>query len=233
MYGGVVPDATMAAIRLFASFWDGDGAVAVEGLGRRAATVPDYPEERLRAEAAVPDGVALIGRGPVLDRIWNQPAITVTGMDLPSVQNASNTLTPVLRARVSVRIAPGQTAADALAAVQAHLAAHTPFGAEVTIERVDLGEPFLVDTAAELFQLAKDSLAAGWGRETVEVGVGGSIPFIAELVEVFPRAQILVTGVEDADSRAHSPNESLHLGVLHRAILAEALFIASLNGPQE
>jgi len=72
-------------------------------------------------------------------------------------------------------------------------------------------------------------MAEGWGREPVEIGVGGSIPFIAELVDEFPDAQILVTGVEDPDSRAHSPNESLHLGVFKRALLSEALFLARLD----
>jgi acetylornithine deacetylase/succinyl-diaminopimelate desuccinylase-like protein len=59
----------------------------------------------------------------------------------------------------------------------------------------------------------------------VEIGIGGSIPFIADLTEVFPNAQILVTGVEDADSRAHSPNESVHLEGLKNAMVAEALFL--------
>jgi cysteinylglycine-S-conjugate dipeptidase len=68
-----------------------------------------------------------------------------------------------------------------------------------------------------------------WGVAPVDVGAGGSIPFIAHLVELFPQAQVLVTGVEDPDSRAHSPNESLHLGVFRRAVLAEALLLAKLN----
>ena len=72
-------------------------------------------------------------------------------------------------------------------------------------------------------------IAGAWGAEAVEMGVGGSIPFIADLVELFPAAQILVTGVEDPDSRAHSPNESLHLGVFQRAILTEAVLLARLN----
>ena len=54
-------------------------------------------------------------------------------------------------------------------------------------------------------------MAEAYGAEAVEMGAGGSIPFIADLVERFPGAQILITGVEDPDSRAHSPNESLHL----------------------
>jgi acetylornithine deacetylase/succinyl-diaminopimelate desuccinylase-like protein len=68
-----------------------------------------------------------------------------------------------------------------------------------------------------------------WGEEPVQAGVGGSIPFIAQLAEVFPDAQVLVTGVEDPHTRAHSPDESLHLGVLHRAILTEAMLLARLD----
>jgi len=62
----------------------------------------------------------------------------------------------------------------------------------------------------------------------VQAGIGGSIPFIADLVEAFPAAQILVTGVEDPDTRAHSPNESQHLGVLRRAILSEAVLLSRI-----
>ncbi len=230
MFGGAVPDATMAAIKLLSTLWEADGAVAVPGLVSREADTPEYPESQLRREAGLPDGVSPIGHGTILSRIWNQPSITVTGIDLPSVVNASNTLTPVIRAKVSVRIAPGQTSEDAFAAVRAHLEASAPFGAELAFDDVQTGDPFLVDTSAELFAVAKDAMAASWGRATVEQGIGGSIPFIAELVEVFPGAQILITGVEDPDSRAHSPNESLHLPTFRHAILAESLFLAALDG---
>jgi len=230
MFGGAAPDATTAAIKLFSTFWDAHGAVAVPGLASRDAATPAYPETKLREEAALLDGVSPIGRGEILARIWNQPAITVTGIDVPSVVNASNTLTPSIRAKVSVRIAPGQRAEDAFAAVRAHLEANAPWGAELAFDEISLGEPFLVDTSAELVGVAKDAMAESWGRAAVEQGIGGSIPFIAELVEVFPSAQILVTGVEDPDSRAHSPNESLHLPTLRRTILAEGLFLAALDG---
>jgi acetylornithine deacetylase/succinyl-diaminopimelate desuccinylase-like protein len=61
------------------------------------------------------------------------------------------------------------------------------------------------------------------------MGIGGSIPFIADLTEVYPEVQILVTGVEDPDSRAHSANESLHIEDFRRAVLAEALMLARLD----
>jgi len=229
MYGGAVPDAMLATIKLLSTLWDELGAVAVDGLERRNAPTPEFAESRLREEAALLPGVAPIGQGGVLDRIWNQPAITITGIDAPSVVNASNTLSPSVTVVVSARVAPGQSADAAYAALRAHLERHAPFGARLEFGEVLTGEAFLVDTSAELFHLAKRTMAEAWGREPVEMGVGGSIPFIAELVEVFPDAQILVTGVEDPDTRAHSPNESLHLGVFRRAILAEALFLAALS----
>ena len=228
MFGGAVPDAMLATVRLLDTLWDADGSVAVAGLRSADLTAPDYDEAQLRAETGLLDGVAPIGRGSILSRIWAQPSITITGIDAPSVANASNTLLPSTAVRLSARIAPGQDAREAYEALRAHLLANAPFGARLEIEDVDTGQPFLVDTSGWAVAEAKAAMAEAWGREPVDIGVGGSIPFIAELVEEFPAAQILVTGVEDPDSRAHSPNESLHLGVFRRAVLAEAAFLARL-----
>lgn len=165
----------------------------------------------------------------ILSRLWAQPSVTVTGIDAPSVINASNTLAASVTVKVSARIAPGQDAADAFAAIQKHLLAASPFGARLEISDVDLGNPFLVDTSGRSIADARDAMREAWGVEPVDTGIGGSIPFVSDLVESFPSAEILVTGVEDPDTRAHSPNESLHLGVFHRAILTEALLLAKLE----
>lgn len=229
MYGGGVPDAMIPLVKLLASLHDDAGSVAVQGMTSHDADVPEFFEDQLRQDAAVLDGVALIGRGPVLSRLWNQPTITVTGVDAPSVSNASNTLLPSAAVRISARVAPGQSAQDAFAALERHLREHVPFGAHVEIDDIDLGDPFLVDTSGWAAVEVKTAMKDAWGAEPVEAGIGGSIPFIADLVREFPDAQILVTGVEDPDTRAHSPNESLHLGVFRRAILTEALLLARLN----
>ncbi|WP_438855965.1 dipeptidase [Agromyces sp. M3QZ16-3] len=229
MFGGAVPDAMLAAVRLLGTLHDEDGAVAVAGLSSADLETPPYDEAQLRAETGLLDGVAPIGRGTILSRIWAQPSITITGIDAPTVANASNTLIPRVAVRISARIAPGQDAAEALEALRAHVRANAPFGAHVEIDDIDTGQPFLVDTSGWAVAEAKSAMAEAWGVEPVDIGVGGSIPFIAELVEEFPRAQILVTGVEDPDSRAHSPNESLHLGVFRRAVLTEAALLARLQ----
>jgi acetylornithine deacetylase/succinyl-diaminopimelate desuccinylase-like protein len=229
MFGGAVPDAMLATVTLLSTLWDADGAVAVPGLSERDAHTPDYSEETLRSEAGLPAGVSPIGRDSILSRIWNKPSITVTGIDFPSVTNASNTLTPELSVVISARIAPGQPAREAFEAIRSHLEANAPFGARLSFRDIDCGDPFLVDTSGWAVEQARTALQDGYGVEPVDIGVGGSIPFIADLVREFEGAQILVTGVEDPHARAHSPNESLHLETFRRALISEALLLESLD----
>lgn len=229
MFGGAVPDAMMATVRLLSTLWDEDGAVAVEGLSETDTPTPDYTEETLRDEAGLLPGTSPIGRGTVLSRIWNKPAITVIGIDATSVASASNTLLPEATVVISARVAPGQSGQDAYEALEAHLRAHVPFGAELTFSDVDLGDGFLVDTSGWAVSLARQAMADGYGADPVDLGVGGSIPFIADLVREFPAAQILVTGVEDPHARAHSPNESLHLDTFRHAVATEALLLTRMN----
>jgi acetylornithine deacetylase/succinyl-diaminopimelate desuccinylase-like protein len=228
-FGGAVPDAMLAAIELCATFWKKDGSVAVKGLHSHEADTPAYDEAQLRQETGLLEGVQPIGTGDLLSRTWYQPSITVTGIDAPSVKNASNTLVPSVRVRVSARVAPGQTWQDYFAALETHIAEHIPHGAHWQIEDLDSGQPFLVDTSGWAAEDALDAMHEAFGTAPVLMGSGGSIPFIADLVERYPGAQILITGVEDPDARAHSPNESLHLPTFQHAILAEALLLSRLN----
>ncbi|WP_150951448.1 dipeptidase [Microbacterium testaceum] len=229
MMGGAVPDAMLATVKLLATLWDDDGAVAVEGLAVRDAETPAYDESTLRAESGLLEGVTPIGRDSILSRIWNKPSITITGWDATPVEAASNTLSPQTSVVISARVAPGQDAKEAFAAVEAHLRAHAPFGAQLEFSDIDCGDSFLVDTSGWAVAEARAAFADGYGVDSVDVGIGGSIPFISDLVREFPAAQILVTGVEDPHARAHSPNESLHLETFRNALVSEALLLARLN----
>jgi acetylornithine deacetylase/succinyl-diaminopimelate desuccinylase-like protein len=230
MMGGAVPDAMLATVKLLATLWDDDGAVAVEGLAVRDAETPAYDEATLRAESGLLEGVSPIGRDSILSRIWNKPSVTITGWDATPVEAASNTLAPQTSVVISARVAPGQDAEEAFAAVEKHLRAHAPFGAQLEFTDVDCGDSFLVDTSGWAVEEARASFADGYGVDSVDVGIGGSIPFISDLVREFPAAQILVTGVEDPHARAHSPNESLHLDTFRNALVSEALLLTRLNG---
>lgn len=230
MWGGLVPDAIMALTRLLATLWTQDGSPAVDGLVSGPAADVDYPEDRLRAESGAAPGTSWIGTGSAVERLWARPAITVTGFDAPKVAGASNTLVPVARARVTVRLAPGDTSANAATRLREHLEKHVPWGARLTTTVVDAGEPTVLPAAGPAYAAARSALAEAWdGAAPVDMGTGGSIPFIAEFQEMFPAASILVTGVEDPDTRAHGPNEGLHLPEFERAVLAEALLLQRLG----
>jgi cysteinylglycine-S-conjugate dipeptidase len=229
MFGGAVPDALTALVRLLATLHDEAGDVAVEGLVRRDGATVDYPEERLRAEAGMLDGVTFMGTGRLTDRIWYKPALAVLGIDAPRTGEAPNALVPVAKAKLSLRLAPGDDPEKAYAALVTHLEKHAPWGASVTVTLEHDGAPCVIDASGPLFDAARSAFRAAWdGVEPVDVGIGGSIPFIATFQEMFPQAAILVTGVEDPYSGAHGPNESLHLGEFARVCLAEALLLAKV-----
>lgn len=228
MFGGPLLDAPTLLARLLATLHDDAGDVAVAGLVRAADPTVDYDEDQLRADAGVLEGVRLAGTGPLTARLWTRPAISVIGLDAPRVATSSNTLTPAASAKLSLRIAPGQDPAAARDALVAHLHAHAPFGARVTVRDGELGKPFAAPVDSAAMRTARAAFAAAWGTDPVDIGVGGSIPFIADLLDVFPQAAILVTGVEDPDSRAHGANESVHLGELERVVLAEALLLDAI-----
>ncbi|MFE7509383.1 dipeptidase [Promicromonospora sp. NPDC057488] len=229
MFGGAVLDAVTLMSRLVATFHDDAGDVAIEGLVTAPEPEVDYDEASFRADSSLLDGVALAGTGTLSGRLWSKPALSVIGMDVTSVAEASNTIAPRCTAKISLRLAPGQDPAAADAALAAHVAKHAPFGVQATWRSGEQGKPFLApgDTAA--MRAARAAFTEAWGTAPVDVGVGGSIPFIADLLEVFPDAAILVTGVEDPDSRAHGANESVHLGELQNVVLAEALLLTKVG----
>ncbi|MEW2379805.1 dipeptidase [Micromonospora sp. NPDC047812] len=226
MFGGAVPDALTALARLLATLHTDAGDVAVDGLvGREGASV-DYPEDRFRAEAGLAEGVGLIGTGRITDRLWTKPALAVLGIDAPATAEAPNALVPAARAKLSVRLAPGDDPKRAYAALRAHLEKHAPWGARVSVTFEHDGDPCVIDASGPMFDAARSAFRTAWdGTDPVDLGIGGSIPFIATFQEMFPRAAILVTGVEDPQARAHGPNESLHLGEFARVCLAEALLL--------
>lgn len=229
MWGGLVPDALMSLARVIATLHDDEGNVAVEGLRSTPAADVDYPEERLRAESGAADGIEWIGSGSTVERLWTKPALSITGLDAPQVDGASNTLVPAARARISLRVAPGDTTDNAWASLQRHIEAHTPWGATATLTLVDAGEATSIDATGPAYDAAREAFTEAWdGTAPIDMGVGGSIPFIAEFLESFPQASVLVTGVEDPDTRAHGANEGLHLAEFEKVCLAETLLLGKL-----
>ena len=229
-YGGAVPDALTTLCRLLATLHDADGNVAIAGLSAMPDPELDYPEDRLRAETGVLDGVRLVGEGPIAGRLWTKPTATVIGIDATSVADASNTLAPSARAKVSVRIAPDADPGQALAALTTHLQQHAPWGARVRVTDGSKGSGTTVGFSGPFADAARAAFEQAWGVSPVFMGQGGSIPMVADFQRAFPDAAVVVTAVCDPDSRMHGIDESLHLGDFAKACHAEALLLAELGG---
>jgi cysteinylglycine-S-conjugate dipeptidase len=223
-YGGVVPDALMALSRLLASLHDDQGLVTVDGiLSEEIDESLDFSEELARSQTGAVDGLELIGEGSIPSRIWTRPAVSVLAIDAPPTAEAINQLVPVARAKVSMRIPPGQDTKAALEALKTHLEANVPWGAQLSFLHEEWGDATVLGSDNYAVDIWRQAFREGFGTEAVEMGAGGSIPFIATFAELFPDAPILVVGAADPTSAFHAPNESQDLGDLERSALSEAI----------
>lgn len=230
-FGGPILDANTVAAILIANLYDESGELKVPGI---AAQEPvgglqrDLDEGTLRRDAATVEGLRFAGRGSLASRLWTKPSLTVIGFDAHPVDGSFNVLADSARFRLSLRTAPSQRPEEAQQALAAYLLAQAPFGAEITVDPLDNGMGWAMDPDAQSVNIAEEAMKEAFGTEAINKGEGGSIPFIPELQRIFPNAQVLVTGPEDPQSNAHSPNESISLSGLRDNIITEALILERL-----
>ncbi len=226
MYGGAAPDALLVLLHALATLHDANGDVAVPGLRREEWDGPDPDEAEFRELAQIPDDLPLMGTGGLASRIWLGPGITVIGIDAPSVGEAVHAVVPRARAKINVRLHPGQDAAQAQQIVIDHLESQRPFGVPVTAHPDELGNGFAARTDSAAYDAARAAWSAAWGAQTVSVGVGGSIPLVDTLHAAAPDADVLLVGAIDGYANIHGPNERVLVDELRRAAVAEADFFA-------
>jgi acetylornithine deacetylase/succinyl-diaminopimelate desuccinylase-like protein len=225
-YGGAAPDALIVLIQALASLHDENGDVAVEGLRREEWSGASYGEDEFRSLAEVLPGVPLVGSGGLGSRVWSGPAITVTGIDVPSVDNALNAVAPRTRASLNVRVHPEQDAVEAQEAVLRHLRAVRPFGVELDVRAGATGNGFSADTSGPAYGAAGAAFEAAWGTAPSFAATGGSIPLVNALHEAVPEAEILLLGTTDGYANIHAPNERVLLDEFEKAVAVEAEFFA-------
>ena len=224
-YGGAAPDALLALIHAIATLHDQQGNVAIAGLRRNEWDGPAQSEEQFRELGTVLDGVPLIGGGGLGSRIWSGPAITVIGIDVPSVDGAVNAVSPHARAVLNVRVHPEQDASEAQAAVIEHLRGARPFGIEIDVQPGPTGNGFSAATTGPAYAAAREAWAAAWGADVLLAGSGGSIPIVSALAGALPDAEALLVGTTDGYANIHGPNERVLLSEFEHAIVAEADFL--------
>jgi acetylornithine deacetylase/succinyl-diaminopimelate desuccinylase-like protein len=232
-YGGAAPDALLALIRALGTLHDDRGDVAVEGLRREEWTGGGPDEQEFRELAEVVDGQPLIGTGSLGSRVWSGPAITVIGIDVPSVDDALNAVSPYARAIINVRVHPEQDAAEAQAAVVRHLEESMPYGISLTVTPGATGNGFAASTSSRAYMAAESAWSAAWDAETVTAGSGGSIPLVSAMAAAAPNAVIVLGGATDGLANIHGPNERVLIDEFEKTTLAIADFLGRMAVTQE
>ena len=240
MWGGPVPDALTGMIRLLHSLHHDDGTIAVAGflddvrpltqMERSRLAALDRDPDELHREVRLLDGVEFVGdrSASLLERIWMQPTITPTGMDLPGVGEASNTLLSRVDAKLSCRLAPGQDPDRAMHALRDHLMAHAPWGLHVEVSLGERNAAWVMEPGGPAWDAALGAMTAAYGREPAIMGCGGSIPFVEPFSDTFGGAPCVLIGVEDPASNAHGEDESLHLEDFVKTCLTEVFLLGEL-----
>jgi acetylornithine deacetylase/succinyl-diaminopimelate desuccinylase-like protein len=228
LWGGMVPDVSIALCRLITRLTDEDGRMAVgrvdvpEDWRAGARDVP-LTAEVIRAGAHLIDGVdPLPDRGTApAEWMWRQPALTVVATTLPTPEIKKNALRMKAGATLSIRLAPGQTGEEMMAALEAVLLVDPPGGVKVSLVADGWsGEGWLYTPKGPAFAAADRAYEKTWGHKLVQVGVGGSIPFVALFGRRFGDLPLILNGVMDPLTTAHGPNESMHLGIFAKAVAA-------------
>lgn len=236
LWGNAVPDPAVALAMLVARLVDEDGRLKVgrvevpEAWRAKSAGVLDA--EVVRGGARCLPGVdPLPERGRTLaEWVWRQPAVTILSTTLPVPGREKNAVRARASAKLSLRVAPGQTASELRAAVEEVLLASPPGGLKVSVKAGEKpGSSWLYTPRGPAFEAADRAYEKAWGRKLVQVGVGGTIPFVALFGRRFGDLPLILNGVMDPRTGAHGPDESLDLAVFRRAIAANVHLYAELG----
>ncbi|MFC7303844.1 M20/M25/M40 family metallo-hydrolase [Streptomyces monticola] len=224
-FGGAAPDALLVLIKALATLHDVHGDVAVEGLRREPWTGAGYTEDEFRSLAGIQGQLPLFGSGDLGERLWSGPAITVIGLDAPSVDNAASAVVPYARAKLNLRFHPLQDPKEAQAKLVDHLRSLRPFGVPLTVTPGDTGPGYEAATGGPAYAAARAALKEAWGTDCGYVATGGSIPLVNGLAKAAPDAEVLLFGAQDGMCNLHAPNERVLFSELRNTVYAMCAFV--------
>jgi acetylornithine deacetylase/succinyl-diaminopimelate desuccinylase-like protein len=229
MWGGPVPDPVMGLCRMLSTLTHPDGSIAIPGVLDKVK--PLTPDERksiealpgdvahFREQAGLLPSVELLGGGRhPWETNWRQPSLSVNAIQASSRKDARNIICESAWARVGIRLVPDQDALDVRRRLVEALKKATPWGLELTIKEEQAASWWYTDSSHPAFQAAGRALKAGFGKDVVFMGCGGSIPFVEPFAKALGGVPALMIGVEDPYTNAHSENESLDLADWEKAV---------------
>jgi acetylornithine deacetylase/succinyl-diaminopimelate desuccinylase-like protein len=239
IYGGAAPNPFMALAQVIAKLKDEDGRILIPGFYDKVSAPTDaelkawkalpFDEERYR-ETEV-GSVALTGEPglSVQERTWARPTLEVHGMPGGFVGVGAKTVIPAKAvAKVSMRLVPDMTPTESFAKYKAYVESICPKGIVLQVRLIHAGDPVVVSTDNPYVRAATEAMREVFGRETVYVRGGGSIPIVGDFVREL-KIPAVVMGFGLPDDNLHAPNEKFHLANFHRGIESIVRFFSGVG----
>jgi acetylornithine deacetylase/succinyl-diaminopimelate desuccinylase-like protein len=240
MYGGAAPNPFVALAQIIAKLKDETGHIAIPGFydGIEAPTADElkawkslpFDEEHYRKTEV--GSTELTGEPDfsVLERTWSRPTMDVHGMPGGFTGAGAKTVIPAKAlAKISFRLVPGMTPEATFEKYRKFVEGIVPKGTQVTVRMIHSGEPIVVSTDNDYIRAAKEAMAEVFGKETVFVRGGGSIPIVGDFVRELGIPTVMM-GFGLPDDNLHAPNEKFHLANFHRGIESIVRFFGLVGG---
>jgi acetylornithine deacetylase/succinyl-diaminopimelate desuccinylase-like protein len=240
MYGGAAPNPFMALAQMLARLKDEDGHILIPGF--YDDIIPPSPEE-LAAWRSLPfdeeqyriaevGSSSLVGEAgySVLERTWARPTLDVHGIPGGFIGAGAKTVIPAKAlAKVSMRLVPGMTPAKSFALYKAYVEKIAPAGVDVEVRLIHSGDPCLVRVDNPYIQAATRALKEVWGKETVFIRSGGSIPIVGDFDRHLGMPSVMM-GFGLPDDNIHAPNEKFHIKNFELGIESVVRFLEEAGG---
>jgi acetylornithine deacetylase/succinyl-diaminopimelate desuccinylase-like protein len=239
MYGGAAPNPFVALAQVIAKLKDENGKILIPGFYDKVEKPTDaelkawkalpFDEERYR-ETEV-GSVSLTGEPglSVLERTWARPTLDVHGMPGGFIGAGAKTVIPAKAvAKVSMRLVPDMTPAESYAKYKAYVESLTPKGIVLEVRLIHSGDPIVVSTDNPYVKAATEAMREVFGKETVFVRGGGSIPIVGDFVRELKTPTVMM-GFGLPDDNLHAPNEKFHLANFYRGIESIVRFLSGVG----
>jgi acetylornithine deacetylase/succinyl-diaminopimelate desuccinylase-like protein len=240
VYGGAAPNPFVALAQIIAKLKDENGHIQIPGFydgvippsAEELATwrtLPFDEEEYRKAEVGSKQLVGEAGYS-VLERTWARPTLDVHGMPGGFTGAGAKTVIPAkATAKVSMRLVPGQTPAKAFALYKSYVEKIAPAGVDVDVRLIHSGDPCLVRVDNPYIRAATRALHEVWGKDTVFIRSGGSIPIVGDLDRHLGLPSVMM-GFGLPDDNLHAPNEKFNLKNFALGIESLIRFMEEVGG---
>lgn len=239
IYGGPIPDPTIALSKILAKLVDENGNLDIPELN--AMIKPLTPTERamykslgmtkaiLRDQATMEPGVDIFGdEDEILERMWRKPSLVVNSIESGGRKSAGNVIMDSVWVKLGLRTVPNISREAAIEHLKKRILELKPWNVSLTFTEEARGDYWMTNSDHPYFEATRIALKKGYDKDPVYVGSGGSIPFAGPFSAALGNVPALLTGIEDPYTNAHSENESLHLGDFKKAIISQIYLFEEL-----